>query len=72
MGHRLNGATCPPLEYNMIKSIENEKDYEAALVHLDWLIEFDPTPGFLIADELTALAILVENWETSHSSNSLI
>lgn len=56
----------------MIKSIENEKDYEAAMVHLDWLMEFDPSPGFSIHDELVALAILVENWETSHSSNSLI
>ena len=47
----------------MIKSIENEKDYEAAMVHLDWLIEFDPSPGFLIYDELIALTILIENYE---------
>lgn len=56
----------------MIESIENEEDYQNAMEHVDWLMEFDPSPDSVIGDELIALVTLVEEYEKSHSSNSLV
>ena len=49
---------------NMIDRIETEKDYDAVLKRIEELI--DVQPGTSEGDELDALVILVEQYESTH------
>lgn len=47
-----------------IKPIKTEKDYEAALAHLEQI--FDAEKGSVEGDELEILSILIEKYEDEH------
>ncbi|MGI8597826.1 MAG: helix-turn-helix domain-containing protein [Chitinophagaceae bacterium] len=47
-----------------IKPIKTNKDYQAAIQHLDKI--FDSKPGSTEGDELEVLSILIENYEQEH------
>ncbi len=49
-----------------MKVLKTEKDYNAALVELESLVETDPDPGTEKADRLEVLALLVEEYESKH------
>jgi HTH-type transcriptional regulator/antitoxin HigA len=50
----------------MLKSIENEKDYDDALAHVYELMQTDVIEGSAISDELETSSLLIKEFELVH------